>query len=107
MCCRFVINSIRKASGEEVKSISGDSCGVAHAKDAGDALVTKGYTLTENTIEQAQTGDVIIFGAIRGHLSGHIAIKCADAKWRSDFVQKQANGWKDGKGNDPYVIYSK
>jgi len=50
------------------------------------------------------TGDIVIFESTDDHEHGHIAVKCDDGKWRSDFVQKGFYPYADGTKPN-YLIY--
>jgi|GEM_PF-2256996 hypothetical protein len=76
-----------------------------YAKDYGKGLVQAGFSPVNISPNRAKAGDVVIFQAVPGHRSGHMAIYNGK-NWVSDFNQKSfyvANGYTKGK----YTIYRK
>ncbi|KRW98315.1 hypothetical protein PPERSA_02092 [Pseudocohnilembus persalinus] len=98
LCAKYVREAIQRANGAPVQPT-----GIASAKDYGPFLKKFGYKSTKKTHDKAVTGDVVIFAGQSAHPHGHIAIKCSDGKWRSDYVQNSFWVYKQGS---PYTIYT-
>ncbi|KRW98298.1 hypothetical protein PPERSA_02075 [Pseudocohnilembus persalinus] len=99
-CAKYVREAIQRANGAPVQPT-----GIVSAKDYGPFVKQYGYKTTSRSHEQAVTGDVAILAGQPAHPHGHIAIKCSDGKWRSDFVQNSFWIYKDGS-RPSYTIYT-
>ena len=91
LCAKYVREAVQRAKGIPVQAT-----GIASAKDYGPWLVKNGYTKTGKNYENAVVGDVVVFQGNSQHIHGHIAVKCDDGHWRSDFVQNNFWIWSDG-----------
>ncbi len=98
-CALVVRQAIQMAKGEPVQPT-----GIESAKDYGPWLIKEGYSSTWKTYSQASVGAVAVMAGSSAHPHGHICIKCADGRWRSDFVQNGFFPYADGS-QPSYTIY--